>query len=280
MIFRISSHFGHSPVSGGRYNYRIRISKGDRTMDMTFVFKRKESKYFLTQDRYRRLIRDIGGMLEPDVYGRSTVCSVYLDTPDFGLARRSAEAVDYKEKLRIRSYGEGAEQSANVFFEIKKKYGGIVYKRREIMTLAGAEEYLSSGIPPRDSQIMREIDYAMRFYRPSPAAVVSYEREAFTVKGEAGLRLTFDTGVRFRTDRLSLSAGSAGEYLLPDGTVLLEVKSPGGMPLFLTGALDANGIFPSSFSKYGAAYRVITGRCADKNSNYNGKGFPEPGRVG
>ena len=203
-------------------------------MDMTLVFRRTESKYFLTQDRYRRLMSDIGGMLEPDVYGRSTVCSLYPDTPDFGLARRSAEAVGYKEKLRIRSYGEGAEQSANVFFEIKKKYDGIVYKRRVTMTLAGAEEYLSSGIPPCDSQIMREIDYAMRLYRPSPAAVVSYEREAFTAKDAPELRLTFDTGVRFRTDRLSLSEGSAGEKLLPDGTVLLEVKSTGGMPERLT----------------------------------------------
>lgn len=249
-------------------------------MDMTLVFRRTESKYFLTQDRYRRLMSDIGGMLEPDVYGRSTVCSLYPDTPDFGLARRSAEAVGYKEKLRIRSYGEGAEQSANVFFEIKKKYDGIVYKRRVTMTLAGAEGYLSSGIPPCDSQIMREIDYAMRLYRPSPAAVVSYEREAFTAKDAPELRLTFDTGVRFRTDRLSLSEGSAGEKLLPDGTVLLEVKSTGGMPLWLTGALDANGIFPSPFSKYGAAYRVIAGRAGNRNSNYNGKGFPDAGSVG
>lgn len=249
-------------------------------MDMTLVFRRTESKYFLTQDRYRRLMSDIGGMLEPDVYGRSTVCSLYPDTPDFGLARRSAEAVGYKEKLRIRSYGEGAEQSANVFFEIKKKYDGIVYKRRVTMTLAGAEEYLSSGIPPCDSQIMREIDYAMRLYRPSPAAVVSYEREAFTAKDAPELRLTFDTGVRFRTDRLSLSEGSAGEKLLPDGTVLLEVKSTGGMPLWLTGALDANGIFPSPFSKYGAAYRVIAGRAGNRYSNYNGKGFPGAGSVG
>lgn len=236
-------------------------------VDMTFVFKRKEIKYFLAYDRYLRLIEDIGDRLEPDIYGQSTVCSLYLDTPDFGLARRSAEAVDYKEKLRIRCYGKCAAPDSRVFFEIKKKYGGIVYKRRELMTLTYAESYLSSGTPPCDSQIMREIDYAMCFYRPSPAAIVCYEREAFTAKSYPGLRLTFDTGVRFRTEGLSLSDGSAGERLLADGTVLLEVKSPGGIPLWLTGALDKNGIFPSSFSKYGAAYRIMLSR--KKNNAIN-----------
>lgn len=277
MNFRITSHFVHSSFSGGIYNIYI---KGVRTVDTTLVFRRKECKYFLPQDKYRRLMSDISDMLEPDIYGLSTVCSVYLDTPDFGLARRSAEAVDYKEKLRIRSYGEGAAPTSDVFFEIKKKYGGIVYKRREIMPLSGAERYLAAGVPPCDSQIMREIDYAMRFYRPSPAAVVSYEREAFTAKNDPGLRLTFDTGVRFRTDRLTLSCGSAGDCLLPEDTVLLEVKSPGGMPLWLTGALNGNGIYPTSFSKYGAAYREILrrgGSCCDKNY---GKGFPTAGRTG
>lgn len=256
--------------------------KGVRTVDMTFVFRRRESKYFLTEGKYRRLMSDIADMLEPDVYGLSTVCSIYLDTPDFGLARRSAEAVDYKEKLRIRSYGEGAEPASDVFFEIKKKYGGIVYKRREIMTLSEAEQYLGTGVPPRVSQIMREIDYAMKFYRPEPAAAVSYEREAFTAKNDPGLRLTFDTGVRYRTDRLSLAAGSAGKYLLPVGTVLLEVKSPGGMPLWLTGALDGNGIFPSSFSKYGAAYRQMIGAAGKirEITENSMKGLPVPGRNG
>ena len=57
-------------------------------MDMTLVFRRTESKYFLTQDRYRRLMSDIGGMLEPDVYGRSTVCSLYPDISGWQGGRR------------------------------------------------------------------------------------------------------------------------------------------------------------------------------------------------
>ena len=42
--------------------------------------------------------------------------------------------------------------------------------------------------------------------------------------------------------------------LLPENTVLLEIKTGGAMPLWLAHALDAEGILPGSFSKYGAAY--------------------------
>ena len=46
----------------------------------------------------------------------------------------------------------------------------------------------------------------MRFWgQPQPAVILSYEREAFFADGQPDLRLTFDTGVRYRADRLSLS---------------------------------------------------------------------------
>ena len=36
--------------------------------------------------------------------------------------------------------------------------------------------------------------------------------------------------------------------------MLLEIKTGGAMPLWLSHALDAEGILPGSFSKYGEAY--------------------------
>ncbi|MBQ6465678.1 MAG: VTC domain-containing protein [Oscillospiraceae bacterium] len=60
--------------------------------------------------------------------GRSTVTSLYLDTPDCRIIRNSIEAADYKEKLRLRSYGTASADSG-VFLELKKKFGGVVYTR-------------------------------------------------------------------------------------------------------------------------------------------------------
>ena len=223
-------------------------------MEATTVFKRIEKKYLLSETQYEALFREIGGHLRPDEYGRSTVLSLYLDTPDHRIIRSSMEAVDYKEKLRLRSYGTPAADST-VFLELKKKFGGVVYKRRAAMSLREAERYLQQGKAPYSSQIMAEIDWAMGLYgRPKGAMLIACEREAWFDEAHPDLRLTFDRGIRYRENQLSLSRGSAGIGLLPEDRVLLEIKTGGAMPLWLADALDRSRIYPTSFSKYGSAY--------------------------
>ncbi len=223
-------------------------------MDATCVFKRIEKKYLLSEAQYAALFQKIGSHLKPDKYGRSTVLSLYLDTMDHRMIRSSMEAVDYKEKLRLRSYGTAGADST-VFLELKKKLGGVVYKRRAAMTLKEADRYLRLGIKPFESQIMSELDWAMRLYgRPRGAMLIACEREAWFDEEHPDLRLTFDRNIRYRENELRLDRGSAGIHLLPGGTVLLEIKTAGAMPLWLAEALDAAGILPGSFSKYGAAY--------------------------
>ena len=223
-------------------------------MDAICIFKRVEKKYLLTEAQYERLLSRIGPHLRPDEYGRSTVVSLYLDTPDRRIIRSSIEAVDYKEKLRLRCYGTASPDST-VFLELKKKFGGVVYKRRAAMRLTEAEGYLQRGVKPFESQILSEIDWAMQLYgRPQPATLIACEREAWFDEEHPDLRLTFDRNIRYRETELRLERGAAGRTLLPAETVLLEIKTAGAMPLWLAAALDAEGILPGSFSKYGTAY--------------------------
>ena len=223
-----------------------------------FIFKRVEKKYLLTEREREALLQKIAPMLVPDKYGHSTISSLYLDTPDFRIIRASIEAKEwgyaYKEKLRLRTYGTPSADS-KTFLEIKKKYKGVVYKRRIALTLAEAMDYINGGASPPDSQIMREIDYSMHFYsHPKPAAVVSYERDAFFVRNLPALRITFDSAVRYRNTDLDLTHGSYGKTLLDDSFSLMEIKTDGAMPLWLSHALDELKIYPTSFSKYGRAY--------------------------
>jgi hypothetical protein len=105
---------------------------------------------------------------------------------------------------------------------------------------------------------MREIDYAMRFYgHPKPSVIVSYERDAFFVRDLPALRITFDSGVRYRNTDLDLANGSYGKKLIADSFCLMEIKTDGAMPLWLSHALDELKIYPASFSKYGKAYSDI-----------------------
>ena len=214
----------------------------------------------LSIPQYRQLLDHIGMRLTADEHGKSTVCNIYLDTENYLLIRNSISAIAYKEKLRIRSYGT-PKPSDRVFLEIKKKYKGVVYKRRVSATLREVMEYVKTGEKWMDSQIMRELDYAMHCYgHIRPAVVLSYEREAFYETESPSLRLTFDTNVRYRTDDLDMEHGTYGKTILSEDTVLMEVKTNGAMPLWLSHALDECGIFPTSFSKYGTAYREFSAK--------------------
>ena len=58
-------------------------------MEAITSFKRIEKKYLLTETQYEALLRKVGPHLTPDAYGRSTVLSLYLDTPDYRIIRSS-----------------------------------------------------------------------------------------------------------------------------------------------------------------------------------------------
>lgn len=228
----------------------------------TMIFQRIEKKYLLSPEQQTGLLEEIGHRLEPDKHGRSTICSLYLDTEDYRLVRASIDAKAYgdsvyKEKLRLRSYGTPTDES-KVFLEIKKKYKGVVYKRRVSMKLSEARHYISGGDAPIDSQIMREINYAMRFYgHPTPKAMLSYERDAYYVREDSKYRITFDSNVRYRDFDLDPSLGSEGVTIQPPNTVLMEIKTDGAMPCWLADALAKYRIYPATFSKYGTAYADI-----------------------
>ena len=237
--------------------------KGESDMTIQTVFERTEKKYILTLSQRRRLLEVISRYIKPDEYGESTVCSLYFDTDDSRLIRHSMEKPVYKEKLRLRSYST-PKRDSNVFLELKKKYNGVVYKRRQTLKYTQAMDYIREGVMPNDSQIMREIDWAMKYYPGiAPKMFIAYDRTAFYSKTDHELRITFDRNVRFRTDNLDLAKGHYGERILDANLCIMEIKALSAMPLWLTQALSDLKIFPGSFSKYGTAYEITEQRKND-----------------
>lgn len=220
------------------------------------VFKRYEKKYFLTKEQETVFLERIKGKMELDRYGESTICNIYFDTPDFDLIRRSIEKPIYKEKLRLRSYNVPKGPDSKVYVEIKKKYDGVVYKRREELTLAEAEDYLYRGIhPDKDTQILREIDWFLKMNPVEPAVYLAYDRRAFAGVEDPEFRLTLDRNIRCRRKQMFLADGTVGEPVISEDMVLMEIKIPGVMPHWMSKLLSELGIFPVSFSKYGAFYQ-------------------------
>ena len=225
--------------------------------DIKCIFERTEKKYLLSKEQYELLLEKSKEYIKSDKYGVTSICNLYFDTEDSELIRTSIEKPLYKEKLRLRSYGTPTSEDSKVFLEIKKKYDGVVYKRRVSMSLKESEEYLNKGIKPEceNGQIIREIDYIIEHYNLKPKLFLAYDRIAYNGIEDVALRITFDTNIRSRENDLSLMAGSYGDNLIDDNTYLMEIKANGGMPLWLVDLLSTLEIYPLSFSKYGNIYK-------------------------
>lgn len=226
-------------------------------MDYQAVFKRYELKYLLTMEQKQRVLAAMEPYMRRDQYGRTTIRNLYFDTDNYRLIRHSIEKPAYKEKLRIRSYRQ-ADGTTPVFVELKKKYQTVVYKRRVEMTQEEALQWVCDGAAPPDSQIGAEIAYFLDFYRQlRPVVFLSYEREAYYCCRGGDFRVTFDEQILARREGLSLDLPAGGTPLLKENLCLMEIKTAGGIPLWMTKVLSREKLYKTSFSKYGTAYEKM-----------------------
>ena len=223
-------------------------------MDYQEIFERVESKYVLTRKQYEELMKRIGNRLVENMFPHSEITSIYFDTDDYRIIRTSLEKPAYKEKLRLRSYGIKNSQTP-VFMEIKKKYGGVTYKRRQDMTYNESRNYVLFDKMPCQSQIMKEIDYLKnRDSQLNPKVLITYSRDSWDGRNDSDLRITFDSDIRFSLKNLQLTNTEPEHRLTDDNTVVMEIKTITAMPLWLTTVLDEMSIYPANFSKYGQIY--------------------------
>lgn len=218
----------------------------------------------LTDDDRNALLSVIGTYMDSDPFSKDgnmySICNLYLDTDADELIRRSLEKPAFKEKIRLRSYGQVALGS-KVFLESKKKYAGVVNKRRTNFVLSDAYDYFESGALPSspsvkmNQQVMREIDYIMHFYPLKPRVYISYDRQAFFEKGNSDFRLTIDTNIQTRRTDLRLDSPVYGTQLLQPGEWLMEAKAFKAFPLWFVRFLSSRNIYSTSFSKYGTEYK-------------------------
>lgn len=235
------------------------------------TFNRKEVKYCLTASQLRTVRAAVAAHLPQGAYGCGRVSSIYLDTPERSIIARSLEKPLYKEKLRVRWYGaQRLEDAETAFIELKKKFKGIVYKRRLEVTPQQANAFLSGATcmslcaqeavaqptasPYQRYQIAHEIDGSReRAGDVRPSALIACIRTSYGSDDEGSLRITFDERLQARglfKDEISLA-------LLGEGSAIMEVKCLDAYPSWLVDALSQAHAYPSSFSKYGTFYKAV-----------------------
>lgn len=230
------------------------------------IFERYEKKYLISARLQEVLLKRFSDKVEPDQYGSYAISNIYYDTDNYDLIRNSIEKPCYKEKLRMRSYGN-AEEDSLVYVELKKKFKGVVYKRRLPMSYSEARLFLQRGETENPlPQIGREIQYFLKKNAIHEKIFLGYQRKAFRGICDRDLRITFDTNIKFRQFALTLSDNTSGQNVIKDGESIMEIKFLGAMPLWLSRELSELSVYPTSFSKYGACYQryILKTETADK----------------
>jgi hypothetical protein len=227
------------------------------------AFKRYEMKFMLTQTQFDALIPKLLGHMNHDDHCQNgknySIYNIYYDTPDHNLIRHSLAKPYYKEKLRLRSYNVLSSPNDKVFLELKKKIGGIVNKRRAVLTLEEADDFIKLGKRPLTTntmtqQVVNEIEYFLSHNDVAPSVYISYQRLAFFGKEDKDFRVTFDYDITTRRTDLSLAKTSYGDPLIKKGNFLLEVKLSDAVPMWLSQTLSELLIYRMGFSKYGSEF--------------------------
>lgn len=144
-------------------------------------FKRFEKKIILNNEQYNELILKLEKCMNPDKHcenGKNyTIYNIYYDTENNDVIRHSMSKPYYKEKLRLRSYDIPKNLDDKVFLELKKKINGIVNKRRVVMTLGEAYDFLESSKIPNfndytNEQVIQEIEYYLN-NKVSPSVYIN-----------------------------------------------------------------------------------------------------------
>ena len=243
------------------------------------VFNRYEHKYMLNREQFEKVIKILDEHMVMDSHNENhtpyTIANIYFDTPDDYLIRTSLSKPEYKEKLRLRAYGL-PDSDSKVFLEIKKKFNGIVNKRRTKLKLAEAYSFVVTGKAPEpkdymNTQVLHELEYFLKIYDLSPKLYLAYDRIAYFEKDNKDLRISFDMNIRSRRYDLALEKGDYGEKLLPDGVYLMEIKTSLAKPLWLTHMLADLDIRRTRFSKYGTEFKNMINHTEPEEIEYRYK---------
>ena len=225
---------------------------------------RFELKY-LIPERIALQVRDfVQQYLEVDEFGVGKkdfsypVHSLYLDSDDWEIHRRTVNGDKNRYKLRVRYYNENPKTP--VFFEIKARMKDVIMKERGAVRRAAAANILRGYLPePGDIkgngvEDMAAIERFLRLMmdvRAKPKMHVAYEREAYVNNFNNEVRITMDRNVRgCLRESGELLVDMKDPYVATTDMVILELKFTGRYPHWYRDLVERFDCFQTGAAKY------------------------------
>jgi hypothetical protein len=233
-------------------------------------FERRELKYWLPEPVARWMLGFVEPFLrlDPALGGGAgeRVTSLYLDTPRLDFYRWHLDSSPDRFKLRVRFYGEAPGPVA--FFEVKRKVGSVVDKRRACVPSGEVPTLLEHGagaspLEGEHAKHLRWFLYLETLHRAAPRLLVRCWRQALvsTVPGDK-TRLTLDRHIAFQPVSSPVLSGDPMSWRpapTPCGGALLELKFSGSAPWWMSDLARRLGGYRMAYSKYVAAMSCLAG---------------------
>jgi hypothetical protein len=185
---------------------------------------RREIKFALPLADLEKLRTILEVNLRRQVFNekRSHVSSIYFDDHALSACHENINGVEKRGKLRLRWY-DGQDQK--LFFEVKRRIGNVLEKRRLAIESAEGLGSLSYNEVARElDRVLPASDGELLHARREPVLMTSYMREHFSSR-ETSSRVTLDYNIRcfeqYGARRLRTSFGVP----IPD-LVVVEGKTP------------------------------------------------------
>ena len=234
-------------------------------------FKRIETKYIVAAEELSALLADLKEYLAEDDFPRSTITNIYFDNQDFQVIRDSIDRKNGREKVRMRTYVAHPTANSRVFLELKKKdKEGVGHKYRIASDLQSVLQFMendrTTNATVDDKELIDELTSLKKRYTAlSPKMYIYYERyslkEKHSLEGypQTKVRVTIDQNLIYRDYDVTMLEDRYGRDLVGEGKVIMEIKAPGEQPVWLQEIIKKYELEPTSFSKYGTAYRKSQG---------------------
>lgn len=215
---------------------------------------RHELKYWINYHQYHLIRSKLKHMLTPDKHagpdGDYHIRSLYFDDADNTALHEKLGGVRDREKFRIRIYNLSDRV---IHLEKKIKRNDYIAKVKESLSRSLCEEMLAGrceGLYNPAVPLFMETYHQMKFRLLRPKVIVDYVREAYTAE-EGNVRITFDkqlkTGLT-STDLFNAELGTVHAFDQP--LIVFEVKYDAYLPSYVQTAIQAEGAFRQSSSKY------------------------------
>lgn len=227
-------------------------------------------KFVISRTQREAVLEQLQSRLRPDENAGADawypIVSLYYDNAARDCYWERTMGVANRRKLRVRLYGSrDGVLPPTCFLEIKQKCEGRGVKRRARLPLSMALEIASgrpaeATLPRQESRLVEEVHDLVHRRNFRPVCVMRYDRQAFAGQGaDADLRVTFDSGVACRLDRLDPEPDDRRftRYLLPEGSSVMEIKVTESVPYWVSRLVADAGCVLQSHSKYCHALETL-----------------------